>query len=315
MTMNGKTVLSVLKDYFLITLGMAFYVLGWTIFLVPNNMVGGGVSGIASMIQYATGIPMGYSYFAINVVLLLIGFATLGKGFGVKTIYAIIVASLGLNTMQGLIPQEIIEELAIKNGKLICTFMGALMVGTGIGTSMHGGGSSGGTDIIALILNKYKNIPTGKSILMMDVFIILSSLFVPSFNDAGEAVGIYEKVTTVLFGLILVICNGFVIDLWLSGAKQSVQVFIMSHKYAEIADSITTVMRRGVTVFPAQGWYTKEESHVLMVIIRKADLNMMLRYIKTIDPAAFFTVGSVSSVYGKGFDSLRGVKKEELKEE
>lgn len=307
--MNSKKLWSVLKDYFLVTLGMSFYVLGWTIFLVPNNMVGGGVSGIASMVQYATHIPMGYTYFAINAILLMIGFATLGKGFGVKTVYAIIVASFGLNWTQVVIPQEIIVELAVNNGKLLCTIMGGLMVGSGIGIAMHGGGSSGGTDIIALILNKYKNIPTGKSILWMDVAIILSSLFIPSYTEAGVQVGFYEKVTTVVFGIILVVVNGNVIDLWLSGAKQSVQVFIMSHKYAEIADAITNDMHRGVTVFPATGWYTKEEGHVIMVIIRKTDVNTMLRFIMGIDPAAFFTVGSVSSVYGKGFDRLKGVKK------
>lgn len=309
--MNWKKLWSVLKDYTLVTLGMAFYVLGWTIFLVPNNMVGGGVSGIASMVQYATHIPMGYTYFAINAILLIIGFATLGKGFGVKTVYAIIVCSAGLNWTQVAIPQEIIVELAVNNGKLLCTIMGGLMVGSGIGISMHGGGSSGGTDIIALILNKYKNIPTGKSILWMDVVIILSSLLVPSFTETGEQVGIYEKITTVVFGIIFVVLNGFVIDIWLSGAKQSVQVFIMSHRYAEIADAITNDLHRGVTVLPSKGWYTKEEGQVLMVIIRKTDLNPMLKYIKTIDPSAFFTVGSVSSVYGKGFDKLKGVKKVE----
>ncbi|MGN0195507.1 MAG: YitT family protein [Candidatus Cryptobacteroides sp.] len=309
--MNWKKLLSVFKDYTLVTLGMAFYVLGWTIFLVPNNMVGGGVSGIASMVQYATHIPMGYTYFAINAILLIIGFATLGKGFGVKTVYAIIICSAGLNWTQVAIPQEIIVELAVNNGKLLCTIMGGLMVGSGIGISMHGGGSSGGTDIIALILNKYKNIPTGKSILWMDVVIILSSLLVPSFTETGEQVGIYEKITTVVFGIIFVVLNGYVIDIWLSGAKQSVQVFIMSHRYAEIADAITNDLHRGVTVLPSIGWYTKEEGQVLMVIIRKTDLNPMLKYIKNIDPSAFFTVGSVSSVYGKGFDRLKGVKKVE----
>ena len=309
--MNWKKLWSVLKDYTLVTLGMAFYVLGWTIFLVPNNMVGGGVSGIASMVQYATHIPMGYTYFAINVVLLIIGFATLGKGFGVKTVYAIIICSAGLNWAQVVMPQEIITELALNNGKLLCTIMGGLMVGSGIGIAMHGGGSSGGTDIIALILNKYRNIPTGKSILWMDVVIILSSLLVPSFTETGEQVGIYEKITTVVFGVILVVVNGYVIDIWLSGSKQSVQVFIMSHRYAEIADAITNDLHRGVTVLPSKGWYTKEEGQVLMVIIRKTDLNPMLRYIKNIDPSAFFTVGSVSSVYGKGFDKLKGAKKVE----
>lgn len=293
------------KDYFLVTLGITIYVTGWAVFLVPNNLVGGGVSGIASMIQYATGIKMGYSYFVINAILLIIGFCVLGPDFGVKTVYAIIIASIGLNVLQAVIPMSIIKPLAIDNGKMICTAIGGLMTGTGIGIAMQGGGSSGGTDIIALIVSKYRNVSTGKLILWMDVIIILSSLFIPSYTAEGVLLPFSEKVSTVVFGLVLVTINGFVIDIYLNGTRQSVQVFVMSHKYAQIADKVTQDMHRGVTLLQAKGWYTKEESEVLMIITRKTDLNVLLRYIKSIDPDAFLSVGSVSEVYGNGFDNIK----------
>ncbi len=293
------------KDYFLVTLGITLYVTGWAVFLVPNNLVGGGVSGIASMIQYATGIKMGYSYFVINAILLIIGFCVLGPDFGVKTVYAIIIASIGLNLLQAIIPMSIIKPLAIDNGKMICTAIGGLMTGAGIGIAMQGGGSSGGTDIIALIVSKYRNISTGKLILWMDVAIILSSLLIPSYTPEGVLLPFSVKVSNVVFGLVLVTVNGFVIDIYLNGTRQSVQVFVMSKKYAQIADKVTEDMHRGVTLLQAKGWYTKKESEVLMIITRKTDLNVLLRYVKSIDPDAFLSVGSVSEVYGNGFDNIK----------
>ena len=307
----NNSVGTVVKEYFLISLGIIIYVLGWTIFLVPNNMVGGGATGISSIIQYATGgaIKMGYSYFVINLVLLIAGFITLGKAFGVKTIYAIILASIGLRILPEMVPDTIIQAIALDNGKLMCTLIGAIMAGLGIGIAMSQGGSTGGTDIIALIVSKYRNVSPGRMILVIDVVIIASSFFVPSYTTDGELVGWADKFTGVVYGLLLVIVCGNVVDIYLSGTKQSVQVFILSQKYEEIADCITMNLHRGVTVLPAKGWYTKEDSHVLMVISRKTDLNIMLRYIKAIDPNAFLSVASTTGVYGRGFDAIKSKPK------
>lgn len=305
MMLGEKSVWRLLKEYSILTLGITIYVLGWVIFLTPNNLIGNGVTGISSIIQYAVGIKMGYTYFVINAILLVTAFLVLGTSFGGKTIYAIILASIGLNVLQGAIPQSIIDTLAIQNGKLMCTIMGGIMVGVGIGMSISQGGSTGGTDIIALIVSKYRNVSPGRMILSMDVVIILSSLLVPSYTSSGMLVPFSEKVTTVVYGLLLVTINGYVIDLYLAGSKQSVQLFIMSKKYEQIADAITNYLHRGVTVMPAMGWYTKNESHVLMVITRKTDLNFLLKYVKSIDNDAFLSVTSVTGVYGEGFDSIR----------
>ena len=325
MAVVKKSFWTVAKEWALVTLGILIYVTGWALFLMPNNLVGGGVSGISSMIQYATGgaIQMGYSYFVLNAILIILAMVVIGMGFGAKTIYAIILASVGLRFLPDLIPVEIIQTLALQNGKLMSTLCGGLMAGIGIGMSISNGGSTGGTDIIALIYTKYRNVSPGKVILYIDFVIILSSLLIPSIvPDVDPATGkqligpdgeplthlmpFSEKVTTVIYGLILVTVNGRVIDSYLSGSQQSVQLFILSKHYAEIADSITHDLHRGVTVLDGKGWYTKEPAEVLMVITRKTDVNLFLRQIKAIDPNAFLSVSSVNGVYGRGFEAIKG---------
>lgn len=296
---------TLVKEYALVTVGVIAYALGWTIFLLPNNLVGGGVSGFASILMYATGIPMGVTYFIINVILLVIGTKILGTGFGGKTIYAIFMTSFMLGLMPKLIPVEFIHEFAISNGKLICTFLGGIIAGFGIGLSMSQGGSTGGTDIVALVWCKFRPASPGRVILIIDVGIILSSLLFPSYTETGELLPFTEKLAVVVYGLIQVTVSGYAIDLYLSGSKQSVQVFIFTKKVTEMADAIAFDMKRGVTVIPAKGWYSKEEKQVLMVVTRKTDLNLLLRYVKTIDPDAFLSVSTVMGVYGQGFDTIK----------
>lgn len=317
MALKDHKVLLFIKEYACVTLGILMFVLGWSIFLVPNNLIGGGVTGIASIIQYATHgvIKIGYTYFAVNVGLVLAALFILGTGFGGKTVYAIILASAGLNIFQNIIPADIIQSLALDNGKLMCTIMGAILVGIGIGLTMTNGGSTGGTDIIALIVNKYRNVSPGRMILWMDVFIILSSLLVPSFDASGNALPFTTKITTVVYGFLLVVITSTVLDLYISGSRQSVQLFILSKKYEEIADTITHKLHRGVTVLDGKGWYTKENTEVLMVLTRKSDLNILLKTIKAIDSNAFLSVSSVTGVYGKGFETIKAGAKKKTEQE
>ena len=296
-----------LRDYAMVTVGILLYVLGWSIFLVSNNLVGGGVTGLSAILQYATHgvIKIGYSYFVINVALIIAAVFVLGFGFGWKTIYATVLASVGLNVFQAIIPADFIQAIAIDNGKLMSTIMGGIMVGVGIGLTMVAGGSTGGTDIIALMVNKYRNVSPGRLILIMDVVVITSSMLVPSYTPDGELMPFVGKVTTVVYGFILIVINSTVLDVVISGSRQSVQLFILSKNYAEIADAITHDLHRGVTVLDGKGWYTKQDTEVLMVLTRKSDLNLLLRYVKTIDPDAFLSVSSVTGVYGKGFDVIK----------
>ncbi|MBQ7998014.1 MAG: YitT family protein, partial [Bacteroidales bacterium] len=265
MKLNIKSILGEFKAYVVITIGLLCYVLGWDIFLLPNSMVGGGVTGIAAVLLYAFGIPVSYSFFVINLILLLIALKVLGKGFGIKTVYAIIVTSVFFDVVPNYLPEAFIQEIAVSNGKLLCAIFGGVISGLGIGICFSNGGSTGGTDIIALMITKYKNVSAGRIILIIDIFIIASSFLLPAkeiLDSAGNVIGVESigmRFATVLYGYILIMACSFTIDLFVSGTKQSLQVFIFSRKYGEIADSIISDIGRGVTLIDAQGWYTKSE--------------------------------------------------------
>ena len=305
-TLLKTSVGTLFKEYFLITLGLTLYALGWAMFLTPNGMIGGGVTGFAAILQYATNglIPISVTYFVMNILLLLIGTKILGTGFGAKTIYAIIMTSIMLGVTQEFIPVDFVAEFS-QDSKIVCTVLGGIMAGVGIGLSMSQGGSTGGTDIIALVWCKYKHASPGRVILVIDIIIILSSLLLPSYGHDGVLLPYPEKVAIVVYGLMQVTVCGYAIDLYISGSKQSVQVFIFTKKVEEMADAIAFDMKRGVTVLPAKGWYSKEDKQVIMVVTRKTDLNLLLRYVKSIDSEAFLSVSSVMGVYGQGFDTIK----------
>lgn len=299
-----KSWVTLVKEYLLITLGVSLYALGWAMFLTPNNMIGGGVTGFSAILEYAFKLPIPITYFVLNILLLLIGTKILGTGFGAKTIYAIITTSIMLAVTKELIPVDFVSEFS-QDSKIVCTVLGGIMAGVGIGLSMSQGGSTGGTDIIALIWCKFRHASPGKVILIIDIIIILSSLLFPSYDSTGAPMPYPEKLAIVVYGLMQVTVCGYAIDLYISGSKQSVQVFIFTKKVAEMADAIAFDMKRGVTVLPAKGWYSKENKEVIMVVTRKADLNLLLRYVKSIDPDAFLSVSSVMGVYGQGFDTIK----------
>ncbi len=308
--MNTKKILGTIKAYIIITLGLLCYVLGWTIFLIPNNLVGGGVSGISSIILYAFGVPISVTYFAINIILLLIALKVLGKGFGVKTVYAIVAATLFFQFVPAFIPQDFIEEIAISNGKLLSAIFGGVLSGLGIGISFSQGGSTGGTDIVALMVAKYHNIAPGRMILYMDLVIIACSLLIPAKDITDAAGNVIGKETwgmrlaTVLYGYMLIASCSQIVDMMVAGSRQSVQVYIFSREYEKIADIITKEMGRGVTVLTGEGWYTKQENKMLMVLIHKTETSKIHNLIKDIDRDAFISMAPVTGVWGRGFQQI-----------
>ena len=297
---------TLIKEYFLITVGLTMYALGWAMFLTPNGMIGGGVTGFAAILQYATNglIPISITYFVLNIILLIVGTKILGTGFGAKTIYAIFMTSIMLGVTQEFIPVDFVDEFS-QDSKIVCTVLGGIMAGVGIGLSMSQGGSTGGTDIIALVWCKFKPASPGRVILTIDIMSILSALLLPSDDRTGTLLPYPEKVAIVVYGLMQVTVCGYAIDLYISGSKQSVQAFIFTKKVNEMADAIAFDMKRGVTVLPAKGWYSKEDKQVFMVVTRKPDLNLLLRYVKSIGPEAFLSVSSVMGVFGQGFDAIK----------
>lgn len=294
-----KKILTVLKEYIIIVLGLLCYTGAWVIFIIPHEMVGGGVSGMGALIYYATGFPVSYSYFLINFVLLLIALKVLGKGFGFKTVFAIVVASLFFQILPGLIPESFIHEIALTNGKLMSAIIGGALSGVGIALTFSQGGSTGGTDIIALMITKYRNVSPGKIILYIDIVVIASSVFLPNDLNMGE------KFANVIYGYMVTGLCATTLDLLLSGMKQSIQMFIFSKNYAVIADRITNELRRGVTVLDGQGWFSKQNGKVLLVIAKKTDMSFLYKIVKEEDKDAFMSEGSVRGVYGQGFDQIK----------
>ena len=229
-----------------------------------------------------------------------IALKVLGRGFGVKTIYAIFIASLFFEILPGMIPEAFIQEIAVANGKLLCAIFGGACAGLGIGITFSQGGSTGGTDIIALMINKYRNISPGRVILLIDIFIIASSLLLKQ-----EGLSIGQRLATVLYGYILIGVCSYTVDLVISGTKQSLQVFIFSKEYEGIADKITQEIGRGVTVINGQGWFTKQDGKILLTIVRKTELSIIYKMVKECDKSAFLSVGSVMGVYGEGFEQIK----------
>ena len=297
--MEKNKVVSTLKSYAIITLGLLLYVLAWVVFIMPHQLVGGGVTGISAVIQYCTGFHVSYSFFIINGILLLIALKVLGPAFGVKTVYAMVVTTLLLRFAPMVIPQEFIQIIALDNGKLLSVIIGGMLSALGISLTFSQGGSSGGTDIVALMITKYRAISPGKILLILDIFIIASSLIVPTEGSWGV------RVANLVYGYVMAGVFSVSLDLFVSGSKQSVQIFIFSKNFVKIADRITNDVHRGVTALDGKGWYTKTESTVLVVVARKQELKFLLTLIKEEDPQAFISVASVSGVYGSGFDVIK----------
>ena len=297
--MDRNKVFATLKSYAIITVGLILYTLAWVVFIIPHQLVGGGVTGISAVIQYCTGFHVSYSFFIINAILLLIALKILGPAFGVKTVYAMVVTTLLLRFLPMIIPQEFIQIIALDNGKLLSVIIGGMLSALGISLTFSQGGSSGGTDIVALMITKYRAISPGKILLILDIFIIGSSLSVPTEGSWGV------RVANLVYGYVMAGVFSVALDLFVSGSKQSVQIFIFSKNFEKIADRITTDVHRGVTALDGKGWYTKTESTVLVVVARKQELKFLLNLIKEEDPQAFISVASVSGVYGSGFEVIK----------
>lgn len=291
--MKTNKILSVLWDYFLMTVGSLIFCMAWTSFLIPNGLASGGLTGLCTIIQYGTGIPLGLTYPIINVVLLVIGFLTLGRGFGIKTIFVIALTSIFFDLLPRFPQFEV-----LMNEKFLVALVGAAMESVGLGLVLLRGGSSGGTDIVAMVINKYWPVSPGRVYLFTDVFIIASLLFVP---DKGLVDMIYAYVVMLGFS--------FGVDLVLLGNKSSVQILVFSSKYEEIADHIINDVHRGVTALQSVGWYSQKESKVLLIIARKYQMNEVVNEIKNIDRKAFISVSTAMSVFGEGFEEIKtGIK-------
>lgn len=283
---NSKTAM-VIKDYLIISFGLLIFAIGWLFFLIPAEITGGGISGVAAVIFFATKIPISVSFFVINVALVLVAIKILGANFGIKTIYSIAVLTLFFALFPNVIDKPIVDD------NFLSAVLGGMAGGIGLGIVFSRGGSTGGTDIFAMIVNKYRNVSPGRVIMLADVIIIASSYIV------------FRSVEKMVYGYVSMWVLSYALDSFLSGANRSAQMFIISKKYEEIAQFINTEAIRGVTLLDGSGWYTKEKTKIVMSVVRKKETGAIFRKIKEIDSDAFISMGSVMGVYGQGFDKIK----------
>lgn len=287
--MKTNRLLMTLWDYFLMTVGSVIFCMAWTSFLIPNGLASGGLTGLCTIIQYGTGIPVGLTYPIINIVLLVLGFLSLGRAFGFKTIYVIAVTSLLFDILP-----EFPQLVVVMDEKLLVALVGAALESVGIGLVLLRGGSTGGTDIIAMLINKYWPVSPGRVYLYTDIFIITCLLFVP---DKGFVDMIYAFVVMLGFS--------FGVDYVLLGNKSSVQILVFSSRYKEIADHMINDVQRGVTALQSVGWYSQQESKVLLIVARKYQMNEVVNEVKRIDKKAFISISTAMSVFGEGFEEVK----------
>jgi len=263
--------------------------MAWTSFLIPNGLASGGLTGLCTIVQYGTGIPVGWTYPILNVLLLILGFLTLGKAFGIKTIYVIALTSLLFDLLPRFPQLEVLMD-----EKFLVALVGAAMESVGLGLVLLRGGSSGGTDIVAMMINKYWPVSPGRVYLFSDIFIIASLLLVPG-----------KGLVDMIYAYVVMLGFSFGVDFVLLGNKSSVQILVFSQKYEEIADHILHEIHRGVTALQSVGWYSQKESKVLLIIARKHQMNEVVKEIKEIDKKAFISVSTAMSVYGEGFEEVK----------
>ncbi len=287
--MKDNKILTTVLDYLIMSVGSLIFCLAWTSFLIPNGLASGGLTGLCTIIQYGTGLPVGISYPVLNVILLVMGFLVLGKSFGIKTIFVIVLTSVLFDVLPQFPQFEVMMD-----EKLLVALVGAAMESVGIGVIMLRGGSTGGTDIIAMMINKFWPISTGRVYLVTDFVVIMSLLFVP---DRGVVDLIYAYVVCIGFSLG--------IDFVLLGNKSTVQILVFSSRYSDIADHVISYMGRGVTALQSVGWYSQKDSKVLLIVARKTEMNNILNEIKRIDKKAFISVSSAMSVFGEGFEEVK----------
>jgi len=283
------------KDYLAITFGLMCYAFGWVAFMLPYQITTGGATGICAIIYYVTGIEIQISYFILNAILMGFALKILGPKFSIKTIFAILVLTFFLWFFQRLLEGDDGKlPLLLGPGQdFMACVVGAGLLGFGIGVVFCNNGSTGGTDIIAWIINKYKDVTLGRMIMYCDIVIISSCYFI--FHDWRR----------VLFGFCVLFIMSIVIDYVVNSARQSVQFLIFSRKHDEIAEGISTQINRGVTLLDGKGWYSKQDIKVVVVLAKKSQSLDIFRLVKDIDPNAFISQSNVVGVYGEGFDPLK----------
>ncbi|MCI5915893.1 MAG: YitT family protein [Bacteroidales bacterium] len=309
--MTKQFIIGEVKDYFNITLGLMLYTFGFTVFLLPYEIVTGGIAGIGAIVFYATKFPVQYTFFIINAVLILAALKILGWRFLMKTIYATFMLTFLLEVAQDIVvmPDGSFYKLLGDGNDFMSLVIGCMLTGTALAIVFLNNGSTGGTDIVAAVVNKYHNISLGKVLILVDLCIINSCLLIDTFGSFDV------RAQKVVFGLCTMFIECTMLDFVMNWQRQSVQFMIFSKHHNEIAEAIAKTTDHSLTILDGHGWYSGKEMKVICLLAKKNESPIIFRLIKTIDPTAFVSQSSVIGVYGEGFDQIKvRVKKKKEKE-
>lgn len=285
--LTAKKVFEEIKSYFFIFLGLALFTFGWSAFLTPYEVSGGGVAGAASILYFATKFPIGITTFVLNAILIAIAWKVLGTRFCVNSLICTVVMSGFFALFQPMFPEPIVEDM------FMSVIIGSALAACGIGMTINWGGNTGGIDIIALMIGKYRNISYGRVSLFTNIVIVGSSYFV------------LHDVQKLVYSFVVLIVSIIVSDLVIDGYRQTYQFMVFSQKNHEIAQNINTKLKRGATFLKGYGSYNQQESDVLLIVAHRTDKGDITRIIKEIDPKAFITISKTASVFGKNFDNIK----------
>lgn len=298
----SKSRKSLVFDYVMIILGIMMYAFGFCAFILPHKIVMGGLSGVGTLVYFATNetIPVAVTQYVLNLVLLAMSFRIVGKTFVIRTIFGASMISLFIGIGESFfmnLGHPILEDMSLS------AILGAIICGLGVGTVLIHNGSTGGTDIIATMVTKLSNVSIGRVMVITDMIIVTSSIFLPFDGDFSERLEV--RVPIMVYGYVVTFVASYCADMIVVGNRQAVQFIIFSHQWQTIADAINNEAKRGVTVLDGEGWYSKKPVKILMVWCRKIEAPGIMRLVKGIDDNAFITQGAVNGVFGKGFDMYK----------
>ena len=290
-----------IRDYLIIIAGMALYAIGFTVFILPHQIVVGGMAGFSSLVFFASGetIPVAVTMYVVNIMMLVCWFKVLGRKFVVRTVFGATV----LSAMIGAIEGYFTSRPPIVSDTTMSVLMGAAVCGFGIGLYYAHKGSAGGTDIVAAIFEKKSNVSIGRTMMVIDIAIVTCSFFLPFEGDMDAR--IQSRVQTIIYGWTSIVIYSFIANYIVNADKQTIQFLILSPKWREIADRVTHESGRGVTTFDGKGFWTGEDRTMLIVWCRQYDADRIYEIVRRIDETAYIIQSDARSVYGNGFDPLK----------
>lgn len=299
---GSKSQKTLIVDYVMIITGIIMYGFGFCAFILPHKIVMGGLTGVGTLVYFATNetIPVAVTQYALNLILLAMAFKIVGKTFVIRTIFGASAVSLVIGIGESFfmsLDHPIIEDMSLS------AILGAIVCGLGVGTVLIHNGSTGGTDIVASMVNKVSNVSIGRAMVITDLVIVSSSLLLPFDGTIGER--LEARIPIMVYGYVVTFVASYCADMIVVGNRQAVQFIIFSRQWQTIADAINNDAKRGVTVLDGEGWYSKKPVRILLVWCRKIEAPGIMRLVKGIDEEAFITQGAVNGVFGKGFDMYK----------